>query len=141
MIKYKLNCKDCAQSFDSWFATSKEYDRVKKMNLINCHNCNSTNIDKSLMTPNLLKTKKNEISTRNKKFTKVKNKLKKYQKFIKSNFEYVGGNFSYEARLIHYNKKKTQKGIYGNATQKDVKELKEEGIETEMIPWIEDKEN
>ena len=59
MIKYKLNCKDCAQSFDSWFATSKEYDRVKKMNLINCHNCNSTNIDKSLMAPNLLKTKKN----------------------------------------------------------------------------------
>ena len=49
MIKYKLNCKDCAQSFDSWFATSKEYDRVKKMNLINCHNCNSTNIDKSLI--------------------------------------------------------------------------------------------
>jgi hypothetical protein len=23
----------------------------------------------------------------------------------------------------------------------DVKELKEEGIETEMLPWIEDKEN
>ena len=141
MIKYKLNCKDCAQSFDSWFATSKEYDRVKKMNLINCHNCNSTNIDKSLMAPNLLKTKKNNISARDKKFTKVKNKLKKYQKFIKNNFEYVGDNFSYEARLIHYNKKKTQKGIYGNATQKDVKELKEEGIETEMIPWIKDNEN
>ena len=141
MIKYKLNCKDCTQSFDSWFATSKEYDRVKKMSLINCHNCNSTNIDKSLMAPNLLKTKKNDISARDKKFTKVKNKLKKYQKFIKNNFEYVGDNFSYEARLIHYNKKETQKGIYGNATQKDVKELKEEGIETEMIPWIKDNEN
>ena len=141
MIKYKLNCKDCAQSFESWFASSKEYDRVKKMSLINCHNCNSTNIDKSLMAPNLLKTKKNDISARDKKFTKVKNKLKKYQKFVKNNFEYVGDNFSYEARLIHYNKKKTQKGIYGNATQKDVKELKEEGIETEMIPWIKDNEN
>ena len=111
------------------------------MNLINCHNCNSTNIDKSLMAPNLLKTKKNDISARDKKFTKVKNKLKKYQKFINNNFEYVGDNFSYEARLIHYNKKKTQKGVYGNATQKDVKELKEEGIETEMIPWIKDNEN
>ena len=67
--------------------------------------------------------------------------VKQLSGVIKSNFEYVGGNFSYEARLIHYNKKKTQKGIYGNATQKDVKELKEEGIETEIIPWIKDNEN
>ena len=50
-------------------------------------------------------------------------------------------NFSYKARSIHYNNKKNKKGIYGNATIKEVKELKEEGIETEMIPWIEDKDN
>ena len=61
--------------------------------------------------------------------------------FIKNNFEFVGDNFSYKARSIHYNNKKNKKGIYGNATIKEVKELKEEGIETEMIPWIEDKDN
>ena len=33
------------------------------------------------------------------------------------------------------------KGIYGSASKKDIKDLKEEGIETEMIPWIEDKNN
>ena len=38
-------------------------------------------------------------------------------------------------------KKKTKKGIYGNASTKEIKELKEEGIETEMIPWIEENEN
>ena len=37
--------------------------------------------------------------------------------------------------------KKTNKGIYGSASKKDIKDLKEEGIETEMIPWIEDKNN
>ena len=67
--------------------------------------------------------------------------LKEYQKFVKDNFEYVGENFTYEARSIHYSKKKRKKGIYGNASIDEVKELKEEGIETEVIPWIDEKEN
>ena len=37
--------------------------------------------------------------------------------------------------------KKKKKGIYGKASKKEVKELKNEGIETEIIPWINDKEN
>ena len=38
-------------------------------------------------------------------------------------------------------KKKKKKGIYGNASLREIKELKEEGIETELIPWINDNEN
>ena len=38
-------------------------------------------------------------------------------------------------------KKKFNKGIYGKATNEEIKDLKQEGIETQMIPWIEDKEN
>ena len=53
----------------------------------------------------------------------------------------MGDNFAYKARSIHYNKKKEKKGIYGQAAEQEVKELKNEGIETEMIPWINDKEN
>ena len=29
MIKYKLICKDCEISFDSWFGSSLEYERLK----------------------------------------------------------------------------------------------------------------
>jgi len=93
------------------------------------------------MSPNLTKTKKKTFEQNEKKLKEVKNKLKNYQKFVKDNFEFVGDNFAYEARSIHYNKKKTEKGIYGKASSKEVKELKNEGIETEMIPWINDKEN
>ena len=71
----------------------------------------------------------------------VKKIIKEYQKFIKQNFEYVGENFTYHARSIHYNKKKLKKGIYGSASPKDLKELREEGIETDIIPWIEDDKN
>tara|TARA_Y100000590_G_scaffold467737_1_gene647693 strand:- start:312 stop:740 length:429 start_codon:yes stop_codon:yes gene_type:complete len=142
MIKYNLFCKDCETNFDSWFSSSVEFERIKKMKLLNCNHCDSQNIGKSLMTPNLLNTKKNKKTNDDKKFSKLKNKLKKYQKFIKNNFDYVGDNFTYEARSIHYNNKKNnKKGIYGNASSKDIKELGEEGIETQLIPWVRDSEN
>ena len=32
MIKYKLECNDCELTFDSWFGSSKEYDKLKKKN-------------------------------------------------------------------------------------------------------------
>jgi len=140
MIKYSLKCKECSYVFDSWFGSSKEFDRLKKLKFLNCQNCNSLKVEKSLMSPNLVNTKK-IINQNAKKFKEVKKNLKDYQKFIKKNFEYVGDNFVYEARSVHYNKKNKKKGIYGNASSAEVKELKEEGIETEMIPWIEDKEN
>ena len=38
-------------------------------------------------------------------------------------------------------KKKKQKGIYGSASREELKELKEEGIDTQIIPWVEDKNN
>ena len=92
------------------------------------------------MKPNLANSNfKQDKAYKNNK--NVKKKLREYQKFIKENFEYVGENFAYEARSIHYSKKKNKKNIFGKASIEDVKELKEEGIETSTIPWIEDKEN
>ena len=137
MIKYNLTCKKCNNFFDSWFPSSKEYEKLKSLKHINCPNCNSLTIEKSLMSPNVLNSKKEKSEiVRNEKYVQVKNKIKEYQKFIKNNFEYVGENFVYEARSIHYNNKKKSKGIYGNATIDEVKELDEEGIKTEIIPWV-----
>ena len=142
MIKYKLICKNCDISFDSWFASSKEFEKLKNKKLLTCHNCNSVQIEKTLMSPNVLNSKKIKITnSKEQKYLRVRNKIKEYQKFIKNNFEYVGENFTYEARSIHYNTKKNKKGIYGTASISDVKELKEEGIETEIIPWIDEREN
>ena len=141
MIKYRLLCNSCSNNFDSWFATSKEYEKLKKLKLFNCPICNSTNIEKSLMAPSVINKKNNKNNLNSKKYIEIKNKLKEYKKFIKNNFEYVGDNFAYEARSIHYKSKKKEKGIYGKASIDEVKELSEEGIETEVVPWINDKEN
>ena len=141
MIKYSLICKDCDLTFESWFGSSKEYEKLKKRRLLNCHNCNSLNVDKSLMSPSINKKNYDRSYKDLKKYKKIKKIINGYQSFIKNNFEYVGENFAYEARSIHYNNKKVKKGIYGSASKKDLKELKEEGIEAEMIPWVEDKNN
>ena len=142
MIKYRLVCKDCDISFDSWFSSSKEYEKVKKLKQLNCHNCNSFKVEKTLMSPNILNSKDKIVTiSKDKKFSRIKNKIKKYQKFIKKNFDYVGNNFAHEARSIHYNKNKKSQGIYGDASSEEISELKEEGIETEIIPWFKDNEN
>ena len=142
MIKYKLLCKGCNLSFDSWFASSKEYEKLKKKDLLSCHKCNSKKIEKSLMAPQLVSTLNGDkFLKKDLKFNEISKKIKEYQKFIKKNFNFVGENFAYEARSIHYNNKKNSKGIYGIASIDEIKELKDEGIDTEMVPWIEDKNN
>ena len=59
MIKYKLICKDCETTFDSWFSFSKEYEKLKDKKFLNCHNCNSLNVEKTLMFPSVLVSKNN----------------------------------------------------------------------------------
>ncbi len=142
MIKYKLACKNCNLTFDSWFATSNEYEKLKKKKLLNCHNCNSREVDKTVMSPKIINYGFNEkLKEKSQNIKNIKKTLQEYQKFIKNNFKYVGKNFAYEARSIHYNDKKEQKGIYGSASKKDLKELKEEGIDAQIIPWVENKSN
>ena len=135
-------CKDCNIKFDSWFASSNEYEKLKKRKFLTCHNCNSSKVEKTLMAPKLINNKAGSVAKLDSlKYQKIKKTIKNYQKFIKDNFQYVGDNFAYEARSIHYKSKKKTKGIYGSASKEDLKELKEEGIDAQMIPWIEDKDN
>ena len=142
MIKYKLACKNCNLTFDSWFATSNEYEKLKKKELLNCHNCNSFEVEKTLMAPKVINQSSNEKNQEEfKNIKNIKKTLKEYQKFIKKNFKYVGEDFAYEARSIHYDEKKEKKSIYGSASKKDLIELKEEGIDTQIIPWTENKNN
>ena len=142
MIKYKLLCKNCDSKFDSWFASSNEYERLKKKKLLICHKCNSINVSKTIMAPQLINRKSKENEKINfEKYNKVKKTIIDYQKFIKDNFKYVGNNFAYEARSIHYNSKKKPEGIYGSASNEDLKELKDEGIDVQFIPWINENEN
>ena len=139
MIKYNLTCSDCKTIFNSWFSGSEEFERLRKRKLVTCIDCDSANVKKSIMAPNISNSKKTKNEAY--KFRKgLKKKIFKYQKFINQNFKYVGDNFAQEARTIYYDKQNS-KGIYGNATLEEINELHEEGIETTTIPWIKKIEN
>ena len=89
------------------------------------------------MSPSILRSNNDtKINNQELKIKEIKKKISEYQNFIKKNFDYVGKNFSYEARSIHYENKKASKGIYGTASKEELKELNEEGIKVEIMPWV-----
>ena len=138
MIKYNLNCK-CKKNFESWFSNSTEYERLEKNKLLVCPFCNSRQIEKSIMSPNL-SSKINKNYKTNIFEKKMKKKLKDLRSYVEKNCKYVGENFTQEARSIHYDKK-SSKAIYGIASKEQTSELKEEGIEVATIPWIDKSDN
>ena len=50
MIKYNLKCSN-NHEFESWFSDSKEFDNLKKKELLECIFCLSTKVNKSIMAP------------------------------------------------------------------------------------------
>ena len=90
MIKYILKCNN-RHEFESWFSNSKEYEKLKKKKIIECIFCKSQNVDKSIMSPNVLGNKIGNKSIEdktfnNKEFIKIKKDLIKIKKFVEKKF-------------------------------------------------------
>ena len=140
MIKYNLKCEN-KHEFESWFSESKEFDRLKNKNLIECIFCHSKKVEKSIMAPSVnsskMQNKQKQISSL--EIKNFKKDLLKLRKFVEKNFEFVERNFADKVREVYYDKN-SKKNIYGNATTEEKEELKEEGIDLVNIPWV-DKEN
>ena len=135
MIKYNLKCQN-DHEFESWFSNSREFDNLKRKNLLECIFCNSKEINKSIMAPMISNSKKDEkLNVINKDFKKEKDNLLKLRNYIEKNFEFVGKDFSKKVREVYYDKK-NNKAIYGTTTSKERDELAEEGIDLFSIPWI-----
>ena len=138
MIVLNILCIDCQNSFEGWFASKNSCIGQIKKKLVECSYCGSTNVEKILSSPNFSTVEKNV--KQNNVIKELKKKIIDMQNFVEKNAEYVGEQFAYEARRIHYDKVK-KKPIYGNASKEDIKELNEEGIKVETIPWIKKRDN
>ncbi len=138
MIKYNLKCKN-NHEFESWFSDSNEFEKLKKLNLLECVYCQTTKVSKSIMSPSVACSRENLAIRKNKDFEDFKKNLSNIRKYIEQNFEFVGDNLASKAREAYYDNK-NKKNIYGVTTKAEKEELKEEGIDLVSIPWIE-KEN
>tara|TARA_Y100001970_G_C14224741_1_gene854896 strand:+ start:744 stop:1166 length:423 start_codon:yes stop_codon:yes gene_type:complete len=140
MIKYNLRCKN-KHEFEGWFSDSREFEKLKSQNLIECSYCGTIKIDKTIMSPSVLSKEQKVKNIKTSKYLKkIREDLLKMRNFVEKNFEYVGENFPREVRNVYYDKRKN-KNIYGKASQEETDELRDEGIELTSIPWVDKKEN
>ena len=140
MIKYNLKCKN-KHEFESWFSDSKEFEKLRSKNMIECSFCKTKSVTKSIMSPRIASKEQKEKRNQSlKEIKKIRKDLLKMRKFVEKNFEYVGDHFPREVRNIYYDKRKN-KNIYGTTTPEEAEELSEEGIELTTIPWVENKDN
>ena len=154
MIKYQLKCKSrfCSneKEFDGWFQSIEAYENQKFQKLINCPICGSDKVVKSLTAPSL-KINKNKISgDKDKQLTNSKNNenylanenidnistlLRTLKKEVQKNSTFVGNEFASQVRSMNEGKIK-EKPIHGHGTNKEIQELRDEGIDVVNIPWI-----
>ena len=137
MIVFNLKCSDCDYSFEGWFENTKDYNKQIKKDLVSCPSCNSFQIKKALMAPNVAK-KSNTITS--KKNKSIASNIKKLKKIIEKEFDYVGDKFTEEAKKIKYGEVK-ERAIYGEASIEQTKELIDEDIDVLPLPFSTKKTN
>ncbi len=137
MIVFNLICSHCEYAFEGWFDNSSAFENQKKRKLINCPNCESSSIKKTLVAPNVGK-KSNSKKTTNKKT--IASNINKIKKIVEENFDYVGDKFTEEAKKIKYGETE-DRPIYGEATIEQTKELIDEDISITPLPFQSSKKN
>ena len=147
MIRYDLACEN-GHSFDGWFSTSDSYDEQVEAGVVTCPHCGSARVEKQLMTPQNRPAKDGAKGQRRQMMTgpaspKVKAMMKAMRQLhqqVKDNSEYVGPKFAEEARAIHY-EEKPARGIYGEASVQDARDLIDEGVDIQPLPKLPEEGN
>ena len=156
MIKYQLIC-DQKHEFEGWFQDSAAYDEQAANGLLCCPLCDSDQVKRALMTPNLASPKRRESTAPSatsraghaapphrapvlqaeqvQAYGAALSELRQLRQKIVKDCRDVGDNFAQEARKIHYGDSEAE-GIYGQATQEERESLKDEGIEIFDMPWV-----
>jgi hypothetical protein len=139
MIRYAMVCER-QHEFESWFRDSAMCDAQLSAGALECPVCRSRQVAKQLMAP-ALRTKsrkgsKQRVAAPGDERQKVLlEMMRKLRRQVEENAEYVGERFPEEARRIHY-READSRGIYGEASLEEAKELVEEGIEAHPLPWL-----
>ncbi len=142
MIKYSLSCEN-AHTLEGWFSTGADFDNQVASGFLTCPVCNSASISKTLMSPSVSTARKKEEKramvmdmARQEMVTKIKEAVAA----IRANAEDVGEKFPEEARKIHYGEADAR-GIIGQASFNEVKDLLDEGIDVAPLPVLPDDAN
>lgn len=131
MIKYQLVCAS-GHEFEGWFQSSTAYDDQVANGHVVCPVCGSLDVSKAVMAPN--------IASRSIAQRQAVASMRKLRAEVESSAEYVGPRFAEEARKIHLEESEPR-GIYGEATVADAKDLIEDGVPVMPLPRLPEDEN
>ncbi|MFN3585764.1 DUF1178 family protein [Phenylobacterium sp.] len=133
MIKYALTC-DHEHAFEGWFGSSADYDDQHARGLLECPVCASKAVRKQIMAPAVAGTRKTVQDERaGPPQAMMMEALSRIRRHVEENFDDVGDAFAKEARAIHEGRSE-ERGIYGQATPKEVRELLEDGVPVAPLP-------
>ena len=135
MIVYELKCSS-GHTFEGWFRDGATFDRQAAAGKVACAVCGGSEVAKAPMAPRLSKRRGDaqQIAPSDAQGEALK-LLGELRRKVESECDYVGERFVEEARRIHYGETE-QRGIYGEASDKQARELVDEGIEIKKIPWV-----
>jgi hypothetical protein len=135
MIVFNLQCGD-GHGFEAWFKDAKTYESQRRGRKVACPVCGDTKVGKVPTAPRIAKgvadgqTPMDQARSRS---AQLMNALDQLHKRVEENCDYVGDRFAEEARSIH-NGLAEERGIYGQATNEEAKQLTEEGVPFAAIP-------
>ena len=135
MIRYALLCEH-DHPFEAWFGSSADYDDQAERGLVECPFCASRAVRKQIMAPAIAGARKAAAPAPEapaQMRTMMMEAAGKVRAHVEANFDYVGDTFAREARAIHEGRSE-ERGIYGEASAKEVKALVEEGVKVAPLP-------
>lgn len=145
MIVFDLKCRK-DHVFEAWFPDSASFAEQAEAGKVVCPVCGSKKVAKALMAPNVVAKKGREVAkpapqppeaavADQEKAGELRRLLRELRSHVEQNCDYVGGDFAEEARKIHYGETDAR-GIYGETSDAEAKELQEEGIDVARVPWL-----
>lgn len=134
MIRYALRC-DKAHTFDSWFGSSADFDRLLAAGRVECVVCGSVKVAKDLMAPSIASSvpaaEAKPLST---PASPAEQALAEFRRRVEAQAEDVGRDFPSEARRIHAGDA-PERPIIGEARPAEAKALLDDGIPVAPLPW------
>ena len=151
MILFDLKCGK-GHVFEAWFRDGTTAEKQIAGRKIACPSCGTAKVQKAPMAPRIGKSGKpaaaesgtaepsqpqGVVMTKEmaSKAVQLRKELGELRKKIEANCDYVGGQFAEEARKIHYGETEAR-GIYGETSEEQARELTDEGIEFSRVPWL-----
>jgi hypothetical protein len=132
MILFALRCSH-GHEFEGWFRDGVAFEAQQDAAEIACPHCGDSLVEKAVMAPRLGRPR--ETKPPPQLLREMRSALSELRRQIETHCDYVGVRFAEEARRIHYGET-DPRGIYGEASNEESRELADEGISFGQIPWV-----